>query len=141
VPVAEVIPGMIDTRIPPKLPVVTERKQDFLVFVSREGSIIFCFGITGFVIREVIKVGVPKRPESAGNRTGDERPIGESTGTSKIKSPKKPERMKTNKAKSIPAIEEETPFFLKMSIFAFSVPIIRIEIAIKTNSIISLNVS
>ena len=89
VPVADVIPGIIDTRIPPKLPVITDKEQDFFVDSSRTGSLIVCVGIAGFVIRDVIKVGVPKRPESAGNNTGDESPIGDSTGTSKNKKTKK----------------------------------------------------
>ena len=141
VPVAEVIPGIIETRIPPRLPVITDNDDDFLVFLSNTGSSIVCFGITGLVIREVSNVGVPNRPASAGNKTGEESPIGELTGTLKIIIPKKPDKINTKIAKDMPTKDGAMPPFFNRSIRAFSVPIIRIEIASKTKNMIFLRVS
>ena len=92
-------------------------------------------------LREVKRVGVPKSPASAGNKTGDDNPIGESTYISKTIMPKIPDNIKTNKAKNIPKIEGKTPLLSNNSILLFSVPIIRIDIAIKTNNMISCKVS
>ena len=105
VPVAEVIPGMIDTRTPAADPVMIESIPDFFVVLSSFGSTMFCFGMFGFVRREVNKVGNPKRPESAGKSTGESKPIGDETGISNAMSPNIPERTKRNVAKSIPNIE------------------------------------
>ena len=140
VPVADVIPGMIDTRTPAKLPVITDKIVYFLVFLSSLGSSMICSGITGFVINEVKSVGVPKRPAKAGNNTGDENPTGESNGISKITRPTTPDRMKTKMAKSIPKIEGARPFNPKSAILPFSVAIISIGIATKTHSMISRSV-
>lgn len=79
VPVADVMPGIIETRMPPKLPVITDRIEDFFVLVSRTGIVRSCLGIVGLVKSEVRSVGVPKRPARAGNNTGEESPMGEST--------------------------------------------------------------
>ena len=141
VPVAEVIPGIIDTSIPPQLPVIIDKDDDFLVFLSKTGSSISCSGIKGLVNNEVSNVGIPKRPANAGNRTGDDIPIGESTGTSKIIMPKNPDRRKTKTANNMPKTEETAPPAPKILILAFSVPIIRIEIASKTQNMISRRVS
>jgi len=112
VPVALVIPGIIETRTPPKLPVIIDKMEDFLVLLSKRGSSIICFGITGFVIRDSKRVGVPNKPARAGNKTGEDKPIGESTGTPKIIIPKIPDKKKTNKANIIPEIDGKY-FFLK----------------------------
>ena len=140
VPVAEVMPGMMDTRTPARLPVTIDKTDDFLVFLSSRGFSIICSGITGFVISEVKRVGVPKSPASAGNKTGDDNPIGESRGKSSITMPKIPERKNTNVANNIPTIEGVMPFVPKSSILPFSVAIISIEIAINTHSMISRRV-
>jgi len=51
--VAEVIPGIIETRIPPRLPVMIDMIEDFLAFLSNVGDSIVCLGITGFVLKDV----------------------------------------------------------------------------------------
>ncbi len=43
-------------------------------------------------------MGVPNRPASAGNRTGEDRPMGESNEKSSIMMPNIPERANTNVA-------------------------------------------
>ena len=105
VPVAEVIPGMIDTRTPAADPVMIESIPDFFVVLSSFGSTMFCFGMFGFVRREVNKVGNPKRPESAGKSTGESKPIGDETGISNAMSPNIPERRNRNVAKIMPKID------------------------------------
>ncbi len=88
VPVADVIPGIIETKIPPKLPVITDNTDAFLPFKSKVKLSVICFGIFGFVKRDVNSVGVPNNPARAGNKTGEGRPTGESTEKFKIIDPK-----------------------------------------------------
>jgi hypothetical protein len=140
VPVAEVIPGIIETRIPAKLPVTTDKIDAFFAFLSNLGCSILCFGIFGFVASEVKRVGVPNNPTRAGNKTGEGSPMGEFTEMLNVAKPKSPERKKRNAANKIPSIEGNLPRFPKISILPFSVIIISSEIAISTHSIISLKV-
>ena len=139
VPVAEVIPEIIETSIPAKLPVTTDKIEAFLDALSNLGCSILCFGIFGFVISEVKRVGVPKSPARAGNKTGEGSPMGEFRGTLDIDKPKSPERKKRNAANKIPSIEGNLPRFPKISILPFSVIIISNKIASSTHNIISLN--
>ena len=132
VPVAEVIPGIMETNNPAKDPVIMERMLSFFVFLSSFGSIMSCFGIVGFVANEVISVGSPNKPDSAGKRTGEFNPMGDSTVISSMIIPNIPERTNTNNAKPIPFIVG-TYFFVDFSgIRAFSVPIIRMVMQRRT---------
>lgn len=140
VPVADVMPGIIETRMPAKLPVMTDKIDDLLAFLSNLGCSILCLGILGFVTSEVKRVGVPNNPARAGNKTGEDNPMGEYTEILDIAKPKNPERINRNAANKIPTMEGILPFFPKMSILPFSVIIISNEMAISTHSIISLKV-
>lgn len=141
VPVAEVIPGMIETRTPAKDPVIIDKIPDFFVVASSEGFTIFCFGIFGFVISDVSRVGKPNKPDNAGNNTGESSPIGDETGRSSATNPNMPERMKRNSAKIMPRIAGKIPVVPKSVILPFSVAIIRMVIARRTKNIISCRVS
>lgn len=132
VPVADVIPGIIETSSPANEPVIIDRIPPFFVLLSNFGSSIICFGMLGCVAREVSRVGRPNNPDSAGKRTGEFNPMGDSTAISKMMRPKIPERRKTNNANPIPFMVGSI-FFVEFSgILAFSVPIIKIVIQIKT---------
>jgi hypothetical protein len=139
VPVADVIPEIIETRIPAKLPVTIDRMDAFLAFLSNLGCSILCFGIFGFVNSEVKRVGVPNSPAKAGNKTGEGNPTGEFRETLDIDKPKSPERKKRDAANNIPTMDGILPCFPKISILPFSVIIISSKIAISTQNIISLN--
>jgi len=102
VPVEELIPGIKETSMPARLPVITEIIDAFFSFLSNLIFSITCNGIFGFVIIDVSSVGSPKSPASAGKRTGEDIPIGESTGQSNITSPKMPEITNIKAANKIP---------------------------------------
>ena len=140
VPVADVIPGMIDTSIPARLPVIIDNIEDLFSSAVSVSFSIFCSGITGFVISELRSVGIPNSPASAGNNTGASSPIGESREKSRITRPKTPERKNTNVANNIPETAGRIPLAPKSSIFAFSVASIRIDIAISIQTMISCRV-
>ena len=141
VPVEELMPGINETSMPAKLPVITDIIDAFFALLSNLTFSIICEGIFGFVIMDVSSVGSPKSPARAGKRTGDDRPIGESTGQSNITKPKIPEMMNIINANNIPKTYGSFPcFILKSSILPFSVAISKIDIAISTQNIISLNV-
>ena len=89
------------------------------------------------VASDVRRVGSPNRPDNAGKRIGESRPIGDSTLISRATSPKKPDKIKRNKAKPIPRKAGIFPFNPNSSILPFSVVIIRIDIAIRTKSMMS----
>jgi len=132
VPVAEVMPGIMETSSPANDPVMIERVLSFFAFLSKVGSLMICFGIDGFVARDVSNVGRPNNPDNAGKRTGEFNPIGDSTVISRIIIPKIPERMKTNRANPIP-VNVGSNFFVEFSgIRAFSVPIIKIVMQRRT---------
>lgn len=139
VPVAEVIPGMIETSIPARLPVIIE--INVLAFSLITGFSTICSGILGLVIYECIRVGIPNNPANVGNRIGAGKPIGEHTLILFKIMPNTPDNMKTKAAMSNPKILFILVFLtLNRSIFAFSVVIIIIEIAIKTHGIILLRI-
>jgi len=140
VPTAEVMPGIIETRMPAAEPVVIERIEDFFSFCDRSDSVRFCSGIFGFVANDVRSVGSPKRPERAGKRTGESNPMGDCTGRSNARMPKIPERKKRNVAKIIPTIEGKSPLSVISFIFPFSVAIMRMVIAMRTKSMMSWSV-
>lgn len=140
VPVADVIPGMIDTSIPARLPVIIDKIEDFFSSAVSVSFSIFCSGITGFVINELRSVGIPNNPARAGNKTGASSPIGESREKSRITRPKMPERKNTNVANSIPETAGRIPLAPKSSILAFSVASMRIDIAMSIQTMISCRV-
>lgn len=132
VPVAEVIPGIIDTSNPASDPVIIDSELSFLSFLLNVGSLMSCFGMVGCVAKDVRRVGKPNKPDNAGKRTGESSPIGDSTLISRMIRPKTPDKMKINKANPIPA-NVGRYFFVDFSgIRAFSVPIMRIVMQKRT---------
>ena len=114
VPVAVVRPGIIETKIPVILPVSMETIEAFF-------SIRFCvrgstclFWDDWFGQQEFKRVGHPKSPASAGNKTGAGKPTGEVTCISKMTMPKSPERRNTNAAKIHPKDRGECSFITKV---------------------------
>lgn len=132
VPTADVIPGMMDTRIPAAEPVVIDRIDAFFSLWELFDSSRVCLGILGFVAKDVRSVGSPNKPESAGKRTGESSPIGEPTGRSKAINPNIPERKKRNVANIIPRMAGVIPLSVMSLIFPFSVAAIRMVIAMRT---------
>ena len=132
VPVAEVIPGIIDTSSPASDPVNIESELSFLSFLLKVGCLISCFGIVGCVANEVRRVGKPNKPDKAGKRTGESSPMGDSTVISRMIRPKTPDKIKMNKANPMPA-NVGRYFFVDFSgMRAFSVPIMRIVMQKRT---------
>ena len=100
-----------------------------------------CFGMVGCVASEVRSVGRPKSPESAGKSTGESSPMGDSTLISSAMMPNIPERMKRKSANPIPRNAGVFPLNPKSVMRAFSVAIMRMDIAMRTYSMMSWRVS
>lgn len=88
--------------------------------------------MNGFVASDVKSVGSPKSPESAGKSTGESSPMGDSTLILRATIPKKPDNIKRKNANPIPRNAGIFPLNPKSVMRAFSVAIIRIDIAINT---------
>ena len=128
---------MMDTITPARLPVIMERNDNFFSMAFRRRGCIFCSGMIDLLRSDCNSVGAPNSPANAGNKMEVGKPIGEEIGTVRIIIPKMPERKKTKQANNIPRSDEKEHCCITPDICAFSVAIIRMTIAIRTQTIAS----
>ena len=95
VPIAVVIPGTIDTKMPDNVPVIVEIIEDFFSDSVSSGSMMVWDFISVLDMNEDISVENPKRPARAGKRGVDGKSIKGFSGSFSTTIPYTPDKIKT----------------------------------------------